>query len=101
MWNEWTRWSNCTKNCEGGTRKRTKVCENPEKNIENQKGEFCSPWADWNTTVGNGPGQVEIDVCNTDPCPCKSIYFRDGCLSNLIYNSTSNVICKVSFKYFI
>ena len=54
-WSEWGNWTECSVSCEGGTRMRSRVCDNP-------------------TTEGSGADCVGDDTdteqCNTQRCPC-------------------------------
>ena len=53
-WSEWGNWTECSVTCEGGTRMRSRVCDNP-------------------TTEGAGAncaGNItNIEECNTQRCP--------------------------------
>nr|XP_005290755.1 hemicentin-1 isoform X1 [Chrysemys picta bellii] len=53
-WAAWASWSACTVSCGGGTRQRTKDCSDPAPQFGGHKCE------------GN---DVQIDFCNSDPCP--------------------------------
>ena len=39
MWSPWGSWSQCSKTCEHGTRKRTRLCNHPEPAFN---GTFCA-----------------------------------------------------------
>ncbi|XP_053098888.1 hemicentin-1 isoform X3 [Hemicordylus capensis] len=53
-WASWSSWSACTMSCGGGTRQRTRDCSDPPPQYGGHKCE------------GN---DVQIDFCNSDPCP--------------------------------
>ncbi|KAK6167247.1 hypothetical protein SNE40_021325 [Patella caerulea] len=53
-WNDWTSWSSCTLSCGGGSRARSRECNNPPPQLG---GAFC---------VGS---DSQKDYCNTEPCP--------------------------------
>jgi hypothetical protein len=53
-WSDWVDSGSCSKECGGGTGKRTRTCNNP---IPESGGKYC---------VGNAD---QYYVCNTNPCP--------------------------------
>ncbi|XP_071141967.1 coadhesin-like [Mytilus edulis] len=53
-WSDYGPWTDCTKTCSGGTRTRNRTCANPSPS---NGGAVCSGSA------------VQIEACNTDPCP--------------------------------
>ncbi|CAC5383706.1 unnamed protein product [Mytilus coruscus] len=53
-WSDYGPWTDCTKTCSGGTRTRNRTCTNPSPS---NGGAACSGSA------------VQIEACNTDPCP--------------------------------
>uniref|UniRef100_A0A8B9QGY8 Uncharacterized protein n=1 Tax=Apteryx owenii TaxID=8824 RepID=A0A8B9QGY8_APTOW len=55
-WAAWTSWSACTVSCGGGSRQRTRHCSDPAPQFGGHKCE------------GN---DIQIDFCNSDPCPSK------------------------------
>ncbi|KAL4218919.1 Hemicentin-1 [Mactra antiquata] len=54
LWGGWGHWTPCTTSCEGGTRSRARLCNNPEPQFG---GLFC---------MGT---DSQIDYCNNEPCP--------------------------------
>ena len=51
VWSPWGDYNSCTKNCNSGTKRRTRRCQNPHNGAD------C-------------PGDdKEEEVCNTQPCP--------------------------------
>lgn len=50
-WEEWTKWTSCSKSCEGGETVRTRQCNNP---VPQCGGSMCP---------GNN---TEVDSCNVD-----------------------------------
>lgn len=64
-WSPWSPWSKCTKTCGGGTKVRTRECE------ESNNGRTC---------VGNWPGEVKKNSQQTADCsmlPCGSKTIRN------------------------
>ena len=57
-WSEWSTYSECSKTCAGGTKTRTRECNNPPKK---GSGRDC---------VGDAE---ETITCGTDTCPGKPI----------------------------
>ncbi len=55
-WSDWKDWSDCSVLCDGGTKSRTRQCDDP---VPQHGGRYCK-----------GPAQ-EIAECNTDACPGK------------------------------
>ena len=53
-WSDWSNWSNCSVTCGGGTKSRTRECNNPERQFD---GEYCSG------------DDKEINDCGQIPCP--------------------------------
>ncbi|XP_044528060.1 hemicentin-1 [Gracilinanus agilis] len=53
-WASWASWSACSVSCGGGSKQRTRDCSNPAPQYGGRKCE------------GN---DVQIDFCNSDPCP--------------------------------
>jgi hypothetical protein len=53
-WSNWLPWGSCSKECGGGSKSRTRTCDNP------------FPSNDGNQCVGDA---MEFDDCNTAPCP--------------------------------
>ena len=57
-WGAWTQWSTCSLSCGGGSRKRSRRCDNPPPN---SGGTHC-------------PGDDhQIDYCNKEECPGKCL----------------------------
>ncbi|XP_060086023.1 uncharacterized protein LOC132565398 [Ylistrum balloti] len=54
QWSTWTDWSNCSMECAGGVRNRSRVCDSP------------SPQYGGTTCPGN---DTHENSCNNDPCP--------------------------------
>ena len=59
-WSPWGQYSQCTKTCGGGSRYRTRACDNP---APSSGGKHCT-----------GPSQ-QTNTCNTQGCPGKYIGF--------------------------
>ena len=53
-WGSWQEWGSCTSTCNGGSKYRKRVCDNPQPA---HGGQFCQ---------GNVRDQMN---CNTHPCP--------------------------------
>jgi hypothetical protein len=53
-WSEWTDWTACTELCGGGTRNRTRECNNP---LPAYEGKVCEG------------SNIDQEACNEDPCP--------------------------------
>ena len=54
QWGDWDEWSDCSRSCGGGTKIRTKLCDNPFPQFG---GKECL-----------GPA-TELSLCNSDRCP--------------------------------
>ena len=61
-WNSWSSWPNCNKPCNGGSKTRKRLCNNPEPA---NGGRDCEGSA------------TERQSCNSNPCP--------GLLSSMLY----------------
>ncbi|XP_070552180.1 cell surface hyaluronidase-like isoform X2 [Ptychodera flava] len=57
-WGEWLPWSDCSAECGGGVRNRTRLCDNPP--------------AVYGGAPCEGAGE-EIEPCNVEPCPTTSL----------------------------
>ena len=60
-YSEWTRFSKCTRSCNGGKKKRWRLCKNP---VPRHGGSDC---------LRLGPAS-EVQMCNTAPCPVHGGY---------------------------
>ena len=59
-WSEWGNWTECSVSCEGGTRMRTRLCNNPTRE---GAGANC---------LGDN---TYTEECNTQRCPCMLLLF--------------------------
>ena len=59
MWGNWGHWNPCTLSCGGGTRTRSRTCNNPEPLYG---GLYC---------IGT---DLQLDYCNSEPCPGELIF---------------------------
>jgi len=62
-WKDWGIWGECSKNCGGGEKKRTRECVGPQYG-----GVDCD-------SIGSGKHE-EFESCNTNPCPIDG-YWED------------------------
>ena len=60
-WGEWTRWGDCSAPCEGGTKNRTRRCNNPTPKYN---GKHCN---------ADGSSDTQTKQCNTFRCLGKII----------------------------
>jgi len=79
-WSPWSEWSDCSTNCNGGLRTRTRTCTQPAP--------------DCNGTPCEGPAS-QSEICNTQPC--EGITCTDGKVlsncSNACDTSCSTLTC--------
>ena len=76
-WGAWTQWSTCSLSCGGGSRKRSRRCDNPPPS---SGGTHC-------------PGDDhQIDYCNKEECPGK-------CLFGKMRFNGSQRLCGTSYKF--
>lgn len=80
IWSSWSEWSNCTTDCNGGQRTRTRQCNQPAP--------------DCNGTPCDGPS-TQSEVCNTQACiglTCTDGKVLSNC-SNACDTSCSTLTC--------
>ena len=70
-WGKWGEWETCSKTCNGGNQTRKRLCDNP---VPSHGGDEC--------TVDNS-SDIDIQDCNTDPCPGKN-YLSDSLVYSLV-----------------
>jgi len=63
-WGKFGPWSACSKDCGGGERKRSRLCNDP------------APLYNGNSCDIDGSKAEQSEDCNTDPCPMGSVFFR-------------------------
>ena len=57
-WSDWTQWTECSASCDGGTRERTRECNNPPPAYD---GQDCDG------------DNIETEDCNEEECPSESL----------------------------
>lgn len=78
-WSEWDDWSECSSECGGGEKKRSRRCDNP------------SPTNGGNECVGTA---IETAPCNTQACPVDGGWSEWGAWSECMNGkSTRNRVC--------
>ncbi|XP_069073092.1 A disintegrin and metalloproteinase with thrombospondin motifs 18 isoform X1 [Pleurodeles waltl] len=60
-WSDWSKWSECSRNCGGGVTYQERQCNNPKPQYG---GKFCQ-----------GSSRI-YQLCNIQPCPPNSVEFR-------------------------
>ena len=70
-WGEWDEWETCPVTCDGELQSRKRLCDNP---VPSHGGDDCT--VDYSS-------DIDIQDCNTDPCPGKS-YLSDSLVYSLV-----------------
>ena len=60
VWSQWSAYDTCTKNCNSGTKSRTRRCDKPHN------GEDCL--GKNGEKFGDGEEEEDKKTCNTQPC---------------------------------
>ena len=78
-WGQWHTWTVCTKSCGGGTRTRTRYCDDPPAS---GGGKLCDKTSDAGRlnyqpqlTTQNITYEIVIQLCNGEECPGRTIFY--------------------------
>ena len=99
-WGQWRIWTDCSEPCEGGTKTRTRFCNDPE--VENG-GDECTTNDSYVETVHNTglQQQTASQTCNEHSCPGKQLKVSFRPISVDKYNIFSFKLQSTLFSSFI
>ncbi|XP_035696727.1 uncharacterized protein LOC118430123 [Branchiostoma floridae] len=88
-WGAWMEWSRCTRRCGGGTRQRTRICNNPAPEYAGQRCDGDSDGRGIQTVTG----QCNEHLCSNMP-KCRTVRGRCGVVWNEVEaEEIQNVSC--------